>query len=242
MQFYDSSQNQAICQKIDFLCDSSDTTYPRVQKTREVNNSLESLVGEIISADGTWQYDDTNYTDLPVGTATLVEAQESYSFASEYLKIERIKIKDVNGRWLPLEELDEADIELSGFTIEEYFANTGLPTHFDILGDTVRLYPAPVAASVTLTAGLKVHFKRTASLFTVASDTSADTQNPGLPSPYHEILAYMGAIPYCMKFKKDRVALYEKRVETMKKNIIDFYAQRHLTRRKKIITKSIRFR
>ena len=52
-----------------------------------VNNALESLIGKIINADGVWQYDDTNYSDLPIGTGTLVNGQESYSFADEYLDI-----------------------------------------------------------------------------------------------------------------------------------------------------------
>ena len=88
MQFYDSS-GKGICAEIDRLCDSNDTSYTRLAKTSRVNNSLEELVGEIINADGTWQYDDTNYTTTPFGTGTLVSGQISYSFMPNICKLKR---------------------------------------------------------------------------------------------------------------------------------------------------------
>ena len=67
-----------------------------------------------------------------------------------------------------------------------------LPLYYDkVSDDTIKLYPSPTATYCTLTAGLKVHFRRTAHLFT-ASDTDAV---PGFASPYHVILAYMASIP-----------------------------------------------
>lgn len=240
MQFYDSSNKQGIAQEIDRLCDTTDTSYSRVDKTSRVNTALEELVGDIINADGTWQYDDTNHTDLPVGTATLVDEREAYSFASEYLQVEQISVKDADGRWHVLEPIDFTELE--DIAIEEYFEDKGMPTHYDILGDTIRLYPSPDSNDVTLASGLKVRFKRTASLFTVASDTSADTQEPGLPSTHHVMLAYMAAIPYCMTYKKDRVSLYQKKVDEMKKSLLAHYSFRHRRERKVMSTAPIRFR
>lgn len=248
MQFYEPTTNQGICQEIDRLCDTTDTSYPRLAKTARVNQGLEELVGEAISSDGVWEYDDTNKTDLPVGTGNLVEGQESYSFAAEYLKIKRIKVKDTGGKWQPLIQLDQQDLDNSGVTIEEYFGTnsgspyTGLPTHYDILGDTIRLYPAPTATSVTLTAGLKVDFVRTATLFTATSATTADTTEPGLPSPFHVYLAYYAAIPQCMAYKKDRVALYQNKWNEGVRKIIKFYSQRNPDRRDNFTMKSISFR
>jgi len=74
-------------------------------------------VALIITADGTWQYDDTNYTDLPIGTGTLVEAQQSYSFASEYLEIEIVKVKDIDGNWRTLDLVDDKTLEI--FPLED---------------------------------------------------------------------------------------------------------------------------
>ena len=238
MQFYDNTNKRAISQSIDRICDSDDTSYPRLDKTAEVNDALEEIVGLIIANHGnSWmEWDDTNQTDLPRGTGTLIEGQESYSFSAEYLRIKRIKVADANGKWLQLRQLDQQMFDKSGYryvdghlhgrggsriTIEQYFGTNddgtpvkGLTQFYDILGDTVRLYPAPAAESITLTGGIKggikIEFFRTATFFTAASDTSADTKEPGLPSPYHKLLVYRGALPYCLKYKKDRVAWLEK--------------------------------
>lgn len=251
MIFYNATTKQGICQEIDRLCDSDDTNYPRLDKTARVNSSLEELVGEIISSDGVWEWDDTNQSDLPVGTGNLVEGQESYSFASEYLKVKRIKVKDVNGIWVLLRQIDQKDLEESGLVsgaIENLFGltsgnpNKGLPLYYDVLGDTIRLYPSPTSTQVTLTAGLKVDFVRTAVLFTAVSTTANDLTEPGLPSPYHLLLAYMAALPYCMSYKRDRVAVYTMKVTQMKAQLLKFFGKRNPNRRDVLTMRSKTFR
>lgn len=249
MIFYNDTTKQGICQEIDRLCDSNDTSYPRQAKTSRVNNALEELVGDIINADGTWQYDDTNYTTTPFGQGNLVSGQISYSFASEYLQIEEISVLDLNGYYRKLTPFDSAE---EGKTFEEtftitfsgstYTAKDGLPTHYDIVGDTIILSNSPTATYATLTKGLKIKFKRTAQLFTVASDTSADTTEPGLPSTHHVILAYMASIPFCMAYKKDRVALYQNKVSEMKKTLLKSYSSRQKDKKNVMETESISFR
>ena len=243
MIFYNDTTKQGICQEIDRLCDSDDTSYPRLAKTSRVNQSFEELVGAIISEDGVWEWDDTNQTDSPVGTGTLVEGQESYSFSSEYLKVKRIKIADRNGNWQPVKQIDQSDLDFSGVTIEEYFSPTGLPTHYDILGDSIRLYPAPTSASVTLaggtSGGIKIEFVRTAVLFTAVSTTATDSTEPGLPSTSHLVLAYMGAIPYNEIYHPDRVPRQEKKKDEMIKALIASISRRNPDRRSVMTNKSI---
>ena len=98
----------------------------------------------------------------------------------------------------------------------------GKPEYYDKIGDTLLTYPAPAAANVTLASGLRVWFQRAADLFT-ASDT---TQEPGLPSSYHVLLAYYAAIPFCMAYKKDRVGWLEKKLEEGSKEMLAFFGQR----------------
>jgi hypothetical protein len=239
MQFYDATNKSGICQKIDFLCSTNDTQFPRLQKTREVNNALEALIGEVINADGTWQWDDTNHTDLPIGTGDLVDGQSSYTFASEYLDIENIKVRDANGNWNILTPIDQSQTDVP---LEDFLTDNGLPFYYDKLGDTINLYPAPAAADVYASANIKVQFKRTAALFAYASTTAADTQEPGLASPYHELLAYKAAIPYCMAYKKDRVVMYEEKVKQMTKQLIAFYGRREKDKRKVMTMEPINFR
>jgi len=241
MKFYDATNKQGLCQLLDDLCDTDDTSYPRVKKTRDINLAYERVVGKLINADGSWEFDDTNYSDFPIGTYTLTEGQAKYSFNDKFLQIMEVQVKDSNGDWHILQPISQR--EYSDETpLEEAFEDNGLPEYYDkISDDTIKLFPAPSEDDVTLTNGLKIKFKRTASTFTVASDTSEDTTEPGF-AINHEILAYMAAIPYCMKYKKDRVPLYKKTADEMMKELLDHYGQREKDVRKKLGTKPIKYK
>lgn len=232
---------------MDRLCDSDDTSYPLLNKRAELNMAGESLVAEIINADGTYQWDDTNYTDTPRGTGTLVEGQESYSFASDYLAIEAVDILDTGGVYRRIPALDHND--LGGLSPEEYFGSTtsttktGFPVFYDLFADdSFRLYPAPTSTNVTLTNGFRVWFKRT---FKILNDTTISndyTVVPGIPTPFHYLLSLMVALPYCLTYKKDRVALLEKRIDEEKKKLLKHYARREKDRRKVMTMNPISFR
>lgn len=214
--------------EIRLLCDADTTSYRDDALLRRVNSSLETLVGKIINADGNWQFDDTNYTNLPIGTGDLVSGQSSYSFSSEYLDILEIMILTTGGIYQRITPFDPSEL---GTSFDEWVGSStgtppdGMPQYYDKLGDSIRFDRSPTAAHVTLTAGLKVRFKRTADLFTSGQVTTG-TKEPGIASPYHQLICYMVAVPYCMSYKKDRVALYEKKVIEMTSDMIDFYTRR----------------
>lgn len=243
MQLDGHASNLDLLTLVDDLCDSDDTAYSVARKVLNLNAFYEELVGKIILADGDWQFDDTNYTDLPLGKGNLVEGQREYSFASEYLSVEAIEVLNLSGdNYRRLKPIDHNN--LNGLSPDEYFGtdssgnpNKGFPEYYDILGDTIFLYPAPAAAEMTLTNGIQVWFKRTIDLFT----TSDTTQEPGFPSPYHSILAYGASIPYCTKHHKDRVASYQKKIDQMTKDLLAFYGQRDKYTRKIMTNKEINY-
>lgn len=243
MQFYDATNKTGICQEIDRLADTTDTSYPRLDKTARVNQAMEELVGEIITADGTWDYDDTNHTTLPRGTGNLVNAQSQYTFASEYLDIVAVDVLDTANVYRKIKPFDPS--QLGDLSPEEYFGvdssgnlKTGFPEYYDKQGDSIYLYPAPSSTNVTLTAGLRVWFKRAPNAFTAVSTTAADTTAPGLPSSYHVLLAYMAAIPYCMSYYPERVPLFEKHRDELKKKLLDYYGLRERDSRKTMTMKA----
>lgn len=228
------------------LCDADTTSYTAATMLRRVNSALEELVGMIINADGSWQFDDTNHDDLPRGKGNLVDGQESYTFTSDYLQIEEISILDKNSLYRKIKPFDPADFD--GMTADEYWGvdssgdpNKGMPEVYDIKGDSIRLYPAPDTNVVTLTNGIRVSFKRTADLYTSA-EVITGTKEPGLPSTHHSILSYMAAIPYCMKFHPKRVSWLEKKVDEMKRTLLEHYASREKDRRTIITPKRRPFR
>src|SRR3990167_9329299 len=242
----DSSETngQDIVSSINDFCDSDSISYPIASKVRNSNIAYEKLIGKILEADGDWQWDDTNYTNLPRGTGTLVEGQETYSFASEYLNIQMIEVlidssPDVWHKLKPIDSLDLGDLSPEEYFGQESDGNPkkGMPEYYDKIGDTIILYPAPAATSVTLASGLRVWFQRTADLFT----TSDTTQEPGIPSPYHYLIAVWASIPYCAKYKKDRVAWLEKKWYEGIKNMLKFFGKREKDKRHVMTMKEIQY-
>lgn len=214
------------------LCDATTTSYTAADLLRRVNSALETLVAQIINSDGTWEWDDTNYTTTPIGKGDLVSGQISYSFADEFLQIESVDVLDTGGIYRRLTPFDASEV---GQSFEEYFgitfsgtaytAPTAFPQFYDKNDDTIRLSSGPSATVCTLTNGIRVKFKRTASLFTSA-EVSTGTKAPGIASPYHQLIAYMAAVPYCISYKKDRIPLFEKKIDEMTKDMLRFYGTR----------------
>lgn len=204
------------------LCDADTTRYPAATLLRRVNAAYERVIGRLIMNKGPWQFDDTNYSTFPIGVQTLVANQEDYTFDSSHLIVERVEVKDSAGIWQLLKPIDRQNINIA---FEEYQKTPGMPQEYDKSGSSIILKPAPAAADVTLTSGLRVYFRRTASIFTSAEVTTG-TKEPGFPSPYHMILVYEAAIPYCQKYKKDRVPLYEKKSMDLMKELLAFDAER----------------
>lgn len=211
------------------LCDADSTSYPDAVLLRRVNQKYEEIVGKLIQTDGRWEFDDSNYTDLPIGITTMVADQQDYSFDVRFLNVLKVEVKNASGVWVEIDQIDKSTTR----DISNYQTTSGMPTEYDKLGESIVLYPAPSASATTLTAGLKVHYQRTASIFTSAEVTTG-TKTPGFASPWHMILAYAAAIPYCMSYKKDRVALYEKKVMEMERDLLSFESRRNKDERPRL--------
>ena len=216
------------------LVDADTTSYPAATLLRRVNSAYEETVGDLIVIDTKWKFDDSNYTDLPLGTSDLVEGQQDYSFDVALLAIERIEVKDVDGSWTKLKSID--DIEITE-ALDEYKSTNGLPVEYSIRGNSFFLYPTPTATKVTLTAGIKVYFRRTADVFT--EDSSPGTPDdiskvPGFASPYHILLSYKAALPYAMSYKKDRVPLILNEINRLHIGLIAHYSNQDKDKLSKI--------
>lgn len=221
------------------LCDADTTSYAAADLLRRINNAYETVVGWLINADGIWEFDDSNYTTLPIGTFTLVNAQRSYTFASDFLQLLEVSVMDSNGVRIKIPQFDP---HVEYISVEEFWSTTsGFPEVFDLVSDdTIKFYPNISSSFVTLTAGLQVKFKRTSDNFTTAQ-VNTGTKEPGFASPWHYILSYMAAIPYCMSYKKDRVSVYTAEVEKMKKELLAHYSRRNKEHRDIMTHKSMPF-
>jgi hypothetical protein len=169
-----------------------------------------------------WEYDDSNATDLPIATTTLVDGQQDYSLPTTALGINRIEVLDNIGNGVKLKPIDQFD--LPNIALEEYMKSDGLPRHYDLIGNSVFLYPKPDSGSVTLVSGLKIYLTREVSEF-VSSDT---TKEPGFAEPFHGILSMGVSYDYLMKngeTQKSQTTRQEN--EQLMQEMEDFYAGRH---------------
>ena len=182
MQFSDTSNLTGLVEDIDFLCGTDSTSFPLKDKARLANRWLYKAVTDLIEVRGRFEFDDTNLSDLPIATTSLVDGQQDYELPDTLLKLLAVEIKDQNGNWIRLKEIDKSNLKDS---ITDFEKTNGTPEFYDVSGDSIFLYPAPAASQVTLTNGLKLHHIRKIDEF-VSTDT---TQEPGIPVPFHRLVS-----------------------------------------------------
>lgn len=197
MIFNDTSGNGAgLVQDIDFLVNSDSNSYPLADKTRNINRYYEKAVAAIFEADGRWEYDDQNSSDLPIATTALVQNQQDYSFDPSFLIVSRVEVKDQSGNWTALAPFSQSDIVRGGIpgyipsqSLTQFLNTPGIPQYYDKMANSIFLYPAPSYAQVT---SLKVYFQRQTTYF-VPTDT---TKSPGFSPLFHRILSMGAAVDY----------------------------------------------
>ena len=218
-----------IVQETRDLCDTDTTDYPDTTLLRRINSALETLVSKIIQVCRNYPYDDENFGNIAEGTIDLQAGVSKYTITDRFLDILEVKVKDVNGNWHSVDPYSLEDAKREGVVLETEEAETGLPLTYRAVGRTLFLAPTPVAASVTLTAGLQFKYTRTSYKIT-ASDLSTGTLIPGLATPWHSIIAKMAALPYCKTNKKDRVPQLQQDILIETNDCVTFYANRQKDR------------
>ena len=194
-----------------FLTNTTSADFTDANLLILINNAYERIVGNIISQTmgGKWIFGDSNFSALPTATTNLVNAQALYQLAGDgsstgintthqLLNVLGVEVLDVDGNYYKLDLITLAEIYKRGSTPSEFEETDGRPIYYELREDFAKLYPAPDdGVSVTLAAGLKVLFQRTAALFTSAEVTTG-TKEPGFPSPWHDMLAYDAAYQYAV--------------------------------------------
>lgn len=215
-----------ICQDIDFLCGTTTASYPLADKVRNINQAYSDVNRLIWECCDTWQYDDTERTDLPIAKTSLLDEQQDYSVPTTAQRIFRIEVLDSAGNWQKLQPLDYKDV--GGFALPEYMETAGMPLYYDLVANSIFLYPKPAAENCTLTNGLAVYFSRDISLFTTASTTGS----PGFAAPFHRILSLQAAIDFEKDPDQRKIFVAEKTqlIEGLKR----FYSTRSVEKRAEI--------
>lgn len=185
--------------------------------TRNANRALDRVTSLIISADGKWEWDDTNQTDYPIATTDLTADQDNYRFNVSHLAIHTIHVLDSEGKsWAKLQPIDPKDFTKP---LAEIFGK-GKPAYYDKIADAFFLYPSP---SYSVSAGLKVYFQREASYF-VSTDT---TKAPGFAKTFHRIVSLWASYDYAFAKTLPITRVLRDEIELMERELQDFYSIRN---------------
>ncbi len=211
MVISDHTLEDAIFQEIDRVCGTDDNNFTILAKIARYNGALDRFMSIAISNDGTWQFDDLNKGDLPIGTADLKDGQQDYEFADEILTVEKVLVKDSGGIWIEITPANmrnrNAESRRRNYNGNNIVGdpiwtlpsdNVGVPTRYQKFAHSLLLDPIPNYDS---TKGLKVVFKRNAvKIVETDLDPSDDLSTEcGVPSIFHPYIARMASLPYLVE-------------------------------------------
>jgi len=209
--------------------------------TQPAENHVASL---IMSADGRWQYDDSNQTDLPIATTNLVSGQQDYQLSVGQIRITGAAVLTNAGLWQRLLPFDPDDLkEHYGVIVDraQFFATPGRPLYYDKLGESIFLYPPPDnGVSVTLTAGLKLYYERGPVLFDYTTGTVSN--QPGFNSLYHDLIAYWAAYNFSLAKQPERASGYLVECQRREALLLQDYQNRDKDERNVLTMAPIKYR
>ncbi len=246
MQFNDTTTKQGLIQECEFwtgLGDgviSGDSTLLKVF-TNRLNRGFDRVLPLVLSKDDTLQFDDPNHTDEPIAVTNLVAGQQAYSALSDehgnsILNVVKVFIFDsataVDYRPLRRVEVGQGREDR---ILSPASTFTGIPSEYVERGGMLFLGPVP---NYNATGGVKIMFERAQSYF-ASNDT---TKTPGIPSPYHQLLALHASLDWLLVNKPESTTLItrvETRIAALEKDLAAQSAARH-PKRKRVMGGKVR--
>lgn len=205
--------------------DISNDTNRLKEFTADVNVALDYFVEMAIRSSGTWQWDDSNQTDYPTISTSLVANQRDYSFTTDgsgniILDIYRVFIlpSATSGTYKEIFPVDvQTERNTEGFT--NGLNTTGSPIVYDKTGNAIFLDPIP---GYSASMGIKVYINREASYFAY-TDT---TKKAGIPGIFHEYLYLKSAQDYARRNTLTNQNKIEEQVVRMEEKIVSYFSLR----------------
>lgn len=237
MQFNDTSNRTGIIQRIEKqtgLGDAGITGNSVLLKvmTQSVNNAYDEIMPLLLSYSDTIRFDDTNHTDLPIGTLNIVSGQPDYTITVDDNSLDILNITDVRilGSATATLYADLTRVTLDDPLFKDIMSpntgDTGTPQYWLENNNTIFLYPKP---NYNATNGIKIYFERIESYF-VSTDT---TKVPGIPRIFHSLLADIPSHEWLCENKPANTAMItrlEAKIAMKKRQLSDIIATRNPSR------------
>lgn len=244
MKFNDTTSNTGLIQDCeirlfggDFGAISGNTKRLQVF-TNLINRALDKVTYELITSSNTWQWADYNQTDFPEAVTDLNSGQEDYALDASHLVIREVQVLNEASQWIKLKHIDESTLDIvdSNTAIEEYYSEDGTPKYYDLVSNSLILYPAPnynQRLNEEGASGLKVKFLKAHDYFT----TSDTAKTPGFANIFHSIVSALACAEWAVinnhENTKNLIELADREI----KKIQHFQTTRNRNRDRKLIAR-----
>lgn len=246
MVFSDTTNKNGAIQFIERLTKTGDggitgnsTLFKQI--TASFNQGVNNVFAALLKADKNWKIDDSAYTDFPTAQIDLVSLTRDYllptatvggDFSTLY-RINKVRILDQNGDKIPLELFPvEEDIN------EEFYNQTGRPTHYRLHGKSIILFPTPITGQITTTDGLEIDFQRGPDPF----DTNDTTKQPGFVDAFHDVPCYYASSECWMADNPNLATLHRNMYTQRLQELVSFKADMDDNAPGQITSEEISFR
>lgn len=192
--------------------------------TRLLNVRYRMADTEIWKAVGDWDFDDSNQITLPIATTTLVVSQHDYPIPTTARIIERVEIKDANGNWSLVGQIDKSQFKYESMT--EFEETDGLPQYYDMVGNSLYLYPAPSSLAAT-TSALKLYASRDVIGFSTTLNATTTAVEPGFNNHFHRYISAGASYDWCLSKGLQKAPFLKQQVDEISRDIEEFYGSRH---------------
>lgn len=228
IEFSDTTNKDGLIQFIEFTLGlpdgyiSGDATRLK-QWTGILNVVFDRTMHWLFSADGKFQYDDSNHTKNPFIFTELTINQRNYNLTTDEQSNLILDIHAVYARqsttsaYYLLEPVDIQSMGDSMFT--DGLTHTGWPTSYDKTGNLIKLDFTPLS---TVENGLKFFINREQTRF-LTSDT---TKTPGFAGLYHEILILEACYRYARAHRLDAQETLKRDIKEMQEELVEYQSRR----------------
>lgn len=176
--------------KIREITNTTASDYSDASLIRDLNEELRAIQTHILRDRGVLEFDDVNYTDLPVATLPLVVGQTAYKIIDDQTgnlisTIHKVAV-NVDGEFKDVPRKTVAEGQQDALLDSQ---SATIPDCYYEIGNSIVFAQKPAMAGT-----IKVWFDRDIDLI-LTSDT---TKVPGVPVAYHSLAAYRTAYNYAL--------------------------------------------
>lgn len=239
MQFSDTTTKNGLIQECERWCRLGDAGISGnstllAEFTSRINSAFERILPTLLAYNDQIRWDDLNHTDAPIGYVNLVSGQNDYKImvddnSLDILNITHVRIlTSATGTvYRELKRIDANDPMVASY-LSPASTDTGIPSGFVELGNVIYFDVLP---DYSATSGIELFFGRQQSYF-LTSDT---TKEPGIPLPFHRLLALIASLEWNevnRSSETNLLTILTREIEKQEKKLDTFINLRYPSRKK----------